>query len=178
MSILIRRWLGHTWVAAVFGVIASVMFGYAVPHCIAEVTAHGQRAPKILDEYFPTWTAADARVLFAALGSAGRTLTSHSTCGWTSGSRCSFWQCSALLSLAFPEGSKRRRLNLLLVVMWLADVAENVNHFQMAVRVPTESAVGLAVGPALTLLKYTLISGVPPVTVLGFAHRALMRSRR
>jgi len=48
------------------------MFGYLVPNGIGIVTNQRTLAPRILDEYIMTWTAADAQHLFAALGQKGR----------------------------------------------------------------------------------------------------------
>ena len=171
MSLWISRWLGRWPVCIAFGVLATVMFAYLVPNAVAEVTANRTLSPRILDEYYPTWTADDARQLFAALGVNGRRAYQQFYL------KLDFWFpvlslslfYAGLLSLAFPQGLRLAWLNLLAIPMYLSDVTENMNHFSMASSYPNLSALSLTIGPWLTLIKYFLITALPIIALLGFA---------
>lgn len=108
MSQAIAKWLGRWPVCIVFGVIATIMFTWAVPHGVAEITANRTIAPLILDEYYPTWTPDNARHLYAALGATGRARYQHfylTLDFWFPVlSLCVFY--AAMLSLAFPPGRR------------------------------------------------------------------------
>ena len=110
MSKFMADWLGRWSVCIAFGVIATVMFTVFVPNGVAEVTLNRTLWPKILDEYYPTWNADDARNLYNALGAVGR----HAYQLFYL--KLDFWfPClslsifyAALLSLAFPQGRSLR----------------------------------------------------------------------
>jgi hypothetical protein len=173
MSPLLNRWLGRWWVCVALGIVAGVMFGYFVPHAVFDLTEGRTLAPKILDEYYPTWSASDARDLYAALGPTGR----HAYQLFYL--RLDFWFpvltltlfYSSLLSLAFRERPRLRWMNLLPLVMYAADVAENLNHFAMAGSFPELSPARLTLGPVLSLTKYVLITALPLVAAMGFVSR-------
>lgn len=176
MSRFISNWLGRWSVCVVFGIIATIMFTVLVPDGVAEVTQNRTLAPRILDEYYLTWTTDDARHLYAALGATGRRAYQHFYL------KLDFWFpvmslsvfYAALLSLAFPEGRHWSWLNLMPIIMYFADMSENVNHFMMAGSYPNLPAVQLIVGPCLSLTKYLLITVLPVVALIGFAtkHRS------
>lgn len=179
MSDAIGRALGRWWVAIGAAAIAAVMFAWAVPRGVEHVTNGRTLWPKILDEYYPTWTEADARNLYAALGPAGRLAYRAFYL------QLDFWIpmlslsiCyAALLSLAFPAGSRWRALNLLAVVMYFSDVAENLNHFTMAGSYPDLPTVQLTLGPWFTLIKYALITLLPVAMIIGFVARRRVSTR-
>lgn len=179
MSQAIAKWLGRWPVCIVFGVIATIMFTWAVPHGVATITANRTIAPLILDEYYPTWTPDNARHLYAALGATGRARYQHfylTLDFWFPVlSLCVFY--AAMLSLAFPPGRRGAWVNLLPIAMWACDAAENLNHFTMAASYPQLPSAQLAFGPALTLVKYMLITGLPILALAGFALRLRVLSR-
>jgi hypothetical protein len=177
MSPFLGRCLGRGWVAALFAVISSFMFLYLVPNAAARVTQERTLAPRILDEYFPTWSPADATTLFEALGPEGR--KRYQAFYW----KLDFWfpmlslsilYC-ALLSLAFPRNSQWARLNLLACLMYCTDVAENLNHFAMAAQFPELAPASLWLGPALSFLKYGFICALPFIALAGFVRRRAMK---
>lgn len=177
MAHAIARWFGRWPVCILFGVIAAVMFAWAVPEGVAKITANRTIAPLILDEHYPTWSAHDAPQLFQALGAAGRARYRHFYL------TLDFWFpmlslavfYAALLSIAYPPSRRGARFNLIPLWMWAFDAAENLNHFTMAATYPSLSPFQLAFGPTLTLIKYVLITGLPMLALVGFAtkHRAL-----
>jgi hypothetical protein len=179
LSSALARYLGHWRPCLVLGFVAALMFGYLVPHGVAEVTANRTLAPRILDEYYLTWTADDARHLFAALGPNGRRAYQ------TFYLKLDFWFpvlslaafYTGLLSLAFPQGARWAWLNLLPLVMYLADMTENLNHFAMAANYPELMPAQLTIGPYLSLLKYMLITSLPMFALMGFAWRLSKRRR-
>lgn len=176
LSAVIRRALGRWWLCLAFFATALVLFGVVVPHGVAVVTHHRTLAPQILDEYVMTWTPADARHFYAALGAGGRAAYR------TFYLELDFWfpvltltlAYASLLSLAFPAGRRFAWLNLTPIAMYALDAAENVNHFVMAGAYPALPA--LAVGPAFTWGKWVCIDGLPVVALAGFA--AQWRRRR
>ena len=143
------------------------------------MTAHGQGAPKILDEYVMTWTPDIARHFYAAIGPEGR--EAYQQYYW----HLDFWVpvlsltlfYISLLSLAFPTQSRLTWLNLLPIPMWMMDAGENLNHFMMARMYPNLSTFSLSFGPWFTFIKWVLIFSIPIVALFGFAARALNRSR-
>lgn len=179
MSQAIAKWLGRWPVCIVFGVIATIMFTWAVPHGVAEITANRTIAPLILDEYYPTWTPDNARHLYAALGATGRARYQYfylTLDFWFPVlSLCVFY--AAMLSLAFPPGRRGAWVNLLPIAMWACDAAENLNHFTMAASYPQLPSAQLEFGPALTLVKYMLITGLPILALAGCALRLRVLSR-
>ena len=74
----------------------------------------------------------------------------------------------SLLSLAFRKRARFRWLNLVPLVMYAADIAENLNHHAMAGSFPELSPTRLAIGPLLSLVKYALITLLPLVAAIGF----------
>jgi hypothetical protein len=173
MTKIISKYLGHWWVCIVFGLIAVLMFTVLVPNGVNEVTANRTLAPRILDEYYPSWTAQNAQTLFASLGASGRRayqLFYLKLDFWFPVLSLSMFY-AGLLSLAVPQSSRWRQVNILPIAMYLFDLAENLNHFSMAGSYPDLPAAQLAVGPILTLLKYALITGLPLLAVAGFAKK-------
>jgi hypothetical protein len=176
LSSMISAYLARRWVCVLFGLIATVMFAVLVPNGVETITANRTLAPRILDEYYPTWTAQQAQVLFAGLGSSGRQAYRYFYL------KLDFWFpvlslsifYSSLLSLSFSQQSRFKRLNLLPVGMYCFDVAENINHFSMAGSYPDLPAIQLLIGPVLTLMKYVLITGLPILALGGF----LLKQRR
>jgi hypothetical protein len=173
MSSWLARWLGPWPVYLASGLIAALIFSYFVPHGVAEITANGTLAPRILDEHYLTWTADDARQLFAALGPVGRRAYQLFYL------KLDFWFpvlslavfYVGLLSRAFPPGTRLAWFNVLPAAMYVADAAENLNHFAMAGSYPQLSSMQLTFGPLLTLIKYLLITGLPLLALIGFARR-------
>ena len=170
MSSIVSSWLGRWWVCIIFGVISTIIFGYLVPNAVAVVTENRTLAPRILDEYYLTWTAADARPVFTALGASGREAYQNYYL------TLDFWFpvlsltvfYTALLSLAFPAGHRWAWLNLLPLIMYALDMVENINHFSMAGSYPDLPVWQLQVGPILTLAKYVLITALPILALIGF----------
>jgi hypothetical protein len=170
MSEAISRGLGRWSICLLFGVIATIMFTYLVPSGVAMITANRTLAPRILDEYYLTWSAGDALHLFAALGATGRRAYQLFYL------RLDFWFpmmslslfYASLLSLAFPQGTRWSRLNLLPIPMYLSDVGENLNHFTMAGSYPDLPGWQLAIGPAISFAKYVLITALPMLALFGF----------
>jgi hypothetical protein len=178
-SSFLGRWLGRWWLCITLAVVASGIFMYVVPHAVSEVTNGRTLAPKILDEYYPTWSASDARALYAGLGPTGRRAYQLYYL------KLDFWfpvlaltLCYiSLLSIAFRRFARFHWFNLLPVVMYAADVAENLNHYAMAGSFPELSVSRLAIGPVLSLVKYALITLLPLVAVVGFvANRRVLRA--
>jgi hypothetical protein len=171
VSKIISRWLGKWSVCIAFGIIATIMFTVLVPGGVAEVTQNRTLVPRILDEYYLTWTAGDARHLYSALGATGRRAYQHFYL------KLDFWFpimslsvfYAALLSLAFPQGRRGSWLNLMPIPMYLADMSENLNHFMMAGSYPNLPPLQLAIGPYLSLTKYLLITALPIFALIGFA---------
>jgi hypothetical protein len=178
MSSFIAKYLGHWWVCITFGVIATAMFVYFVPNGVADITANRTLAPRILDEYYLTWSAADARQLYEALGPAGRYAYQMFYL------KLDFWFpvlslsvfYAALLSLAFKPESRLAWVNLLPIAMYVSDIAENINHYAMAGSYPDLSPAALSIGPLLTLTKYLLITGLPLLSLVGFVMRGRKHS--
>lgn len=170
MSKTISKWLGRWSVCLIFGLIATMMFTVLVPNGVAEVTHNRTLAPRILDEYYLTWTANDARQLYGALGTTGRRAYQHFYL------KLDFWFpvmslsvfYAALLSLAYPQGRRWSWLNLMPIPMYFSDMAENLNHFMMAGSFPDLPPLQLAIGPYLSLTKYLLITSLPFIALLGF----------
>jgi hypothetical protein len=170
VSKLISHWLGRWSICIVFGVIATLMFTVLVPNGVAEVTQNRTLAPRILDEYYLTWTAADARHLYEVLGVTGRTAYQNYYL------KLDFWFpvlsltifYAALLSLAFPQGRRWSWLNLMPIPMYFSDMFENLNHFMMAGSYPDLPSSQLTIGPWLSLVKYLLITVLPAIAIVGF----------
>jgi hypothetical protein len=170
LSEAISKWLGRWSICILFGVIATIMFTVLVPNGVATITANRTLAPRILDEYYLTWSADDARQLFAVLGATGRRayqLFYLKLDFWFPLMSLSVFNAS-LLSLAFPQGTRWSRVNLLPIPMYLSDMGENLNHFMMAGSYPDLPAWQLAIGPFLSLTKYVLITALPIFALLGF----------
>jgi hypothetical protein len=170
MSARLAKWLGRWPVCIAFGIIATVMFVWLVPNGVDTITAGRTTAPKILDEYYLTWTAQDAQQLFGAIGPAGRLAYQHFYL------TLDFWFpvlsltifYTSLLSLAFPQGRRLARVNLLPLLMYASDIGENLNHFVMAGTYPQLANWQLLVGPYISLLKYVLITFLPLLALIGF----------
>ena len=171
MSKLISKWLGRWSICIAFGLIATVMFTVLVPNGVAEVTQNRTVAPRILDEYYLTWTANDARHLYEALGATGRAAYQDYYL------KLDFWFpvlsltifYAAMLSLAFPRGRRWSWLNLTPIPMYFTDMFENLNHFMMAGSYPDLPSLQLTIGPWLSLIKYLLITMLPVIALVGFA---------
>jgi hypothetical protein len=142
-----------------------------VPRGIDEVTVNRTLGPLILDEHYLTWTRDDAINLYAALGEAGRKAYRMLYL------KLDFWFpvlslslfYAGLLSLAFPRPNRLAWINVMPMVLWLSDAAENLNHYYMAGIYPELPTLNLLVGPYLTLIKYVLITLLPMVALVGFA---------
>ncbi len=170
MSEFIAKRLGRWSICITFGVIATIMFTYLVPHGTATITVGGTLAPRILDEYYLTWTADDAKHLFAALGANGRRayqLFYLKLDFWFPVLSLSVFYAS-LLSLTFPRGTRWSWLNLLAIPMYLSDMVEDLNHFLMAGSYPDLPPLQLTIGPFLSLTKYVLITVLPIIALIGF----------
>ena len=180
MSNFISRWLGNWVVCAVFFIVSITMFAILVPRGIAEVTNNRTLAPCILDEYYLTWTRADAIQLLSSLGVVGRQAYQNFYLKldfWFPVLSLSFFY-AGLLSLAFPRPSSFSWLNTLPIAMWLSDAAENLNHFYMAGSYPELPEINLLAGPYLTLVKYLLITFLPVLALAGFVKRAVTSLQR
>jgi hypothetical protein len=175
----LSKWLGRWRICILFGVVATIMFTVLVPGGVSTITANRTIAPRILDEYYLTWSVDDARQLFAALGATGRRayqLFYLKLDFWFPVMSLSVFYAS-LLSLAFPQGTRWSRLNLLPIPMYLSDMAENINHFMMAGSYPDFPAWQLAIGPYISLTKYVLITALPILALFGFwANRGTKRT--
>jgi hypothetical protein len=171
MSSLLSRYLGRWAPCILFGIVSLVMFTVLVPRGIDQVTVNRTLAPLILDEHYLTWTRDDALNLYAALGEAGRKAYRMFYL------KLDFWFpvlslslfYAGLLSLAFPRPNRLAWINVMPMVLWLSDAAENLNHYYMAGIYPELPALNLLVGPYLTLIKYVLITLLPMVALGGFA---------
>lgn len=171
------RTLGRWWVCALLFAASIMMFGWIVPHAGAAVTAGRTLAPKILDEYYLTWTPEDARRFYAAIGSQGRAAYR------TYYLHLDFWfpvltltLCYiSLLSLAFRPGSRWSWVNLLPLLMYASDVAENLNHFSMADSYPVLSPFSLTWGPWFSGAKYAIMTVLPLLALVGLAAQAMRR---
>ena len=169
--------LGRWWVCGLLFAASLLMFCWIVPSAVGTVTAERTLAPKILDEYYLTWTPDDARHVYAALGVQGRLAYRAYYL------HLDFWfpvltltLCYvSLLSLAFRPGSRWTWVNLLPFVMYASDVAENLNHFAMAGSYPVLSPFSLTWGPSFSATKYALMTLLPVLALAGFAVRATRR---
>ena len=173
ISLSMRRALGKGWICVTLLCIVSLVFAWILPAAVSEVTQGGLLVPKILDQYVMTWTASDARHFYETLGVAGRDAYRNYYLKfdfWFPVLSLSLFYVS-LLSLAFPAGSRLSWLNLTPVLLWLSDVAENLNHFTMAGDYPNLSPMSLAVGPAFTFVKWMLIFGLLLLALTGAAIR-------
>ena len=156
------------------------MFTVLVPGGVAEVTQNRTLAPRILDEYYLTWTADDARSLYAALGASGRCAYQHFYL------KLDFWFpvislsvfYAALLSLAFLQGRRWSWLNLTPILMYFADMSENLSHYMMAESYPDLPPFQLATGPYLSLNKYLLMTALPVVALIGFVINRRVPARQ
>jgi hypothetical protein len=170
MSNALSNWIGRWWVCVTFGVISTIMFGYLVPNAVAVVTENRTLAPRILDEYYLTWSASDARPFFKALGAAGRAAYQNYYLTldlWFPVLSLTIFY-TALLSLAFPIGKRWAWFNLLPLIMYACDMLENINHYTMAGRFPDLPVWQLQIGPILSLVKYILITALPMLALIGF----------
>ena len=170
--------LGRWWVCIFFGLISVLMFTVLVPNGVDTITAKRSIAPRILDEYYLTWTTHQAQALFASLGVEGRQAYRDFYL------RLDFWFpvltlsvfFVSLLSLGFPPGSRHTRLNLLPIGMYFFDMFENLNHFTMAGSYPHLPEVQLAIGPILTFFKYALMTVLPLLALIGFFRQRYQKS--
>jgi hypothetical protein len=180
LSTVIEKYLGRWWVCILFGLIATYMFAVLVPDGVDAVTQQRSLAPRILDEYYLTWTAQQAQTLFSSLGETGRKAYRLFYL------RLDFWFpvlslsifYASLLSIAFPRASRFQQVNLLPTLMYFLDAAENVNHFTMAGSYPDLPEIQLSIGPVLTLLKYLLITTLPLLAFFGFALKRTSALRK
>jgi hypothetical protein len=58
--------------------------------------------------------------------------------------------------------------NLFPLIMYACDMLENINHYSLAGSFPDLPAWQLQVGPVLSLIKYILITALPPLALVGF----------
>lgn len=172
------RLLGRWWVCGLLLAASVVMFTWIVPAAVSTVTAGRTLAPKILDEYYLAWTPDDARRLYAGLGSQGREAYRvyylHLDF-WLPMLTLSLCYIS-LLSLAFRPGSRWAWVNLLPLLMYASDVAENLNHFAMAGSYPVLSPFSLTWGPWFSATKYALMTMLFPLALSGFAMQVRRRT--
>ena len=158
------------------------MFAYLVPAGVGRITHGRTLAPKILDEYLPTWTGANAVSLFDAIGPGGREAYRQfylSIDFWFPVLSLAIFYAS-LLSYAFPAKSRFAWLNVLPAAMYVADMLENVTHFTIAGEYPARSSALWAVGPYFTLVKWVFLYGLLAVALFGLVGRAVAawRTRR
>ena len=180
ISGLLGRAFGRWWVFGLLFAASILMFYWIVPQAGAAVTAGRTLAPKILDEYYLTWTPEDARHFYAAIGSQGRAAYRAYYL------HLDFWfpvltltLCYiSLLSLAFRPGSRWSWVNLLPLLMYASDVAENLNHFSMALTYPVLSPFSLTWGPWFSGAKYAIMTVLPLLALVGFAAQAVRRPVR
>lgn len=167
--------MGHWWLFAVLLAVATVLYAYGIPRAKAPVFAGNAVAPKLLDEYLPTWRAAQAPVLLEGIGPQGRDALQRFYLRmdlWFPGPAICL-AYAALLSLAFPPGAPLSWLNLLAIPALAFDVAENVNHLIMARRYPDTPRLSLRLGPSFTLFKWVLAMTLPVIAAVGLAARYL-----
>jgi hypothetical protein len=170
MSDTLSHWIGRWWVCVASGVISTIMFGYLVPNAVSLVTENRTLVPQILDEYYLTWAASDARPFFKSLGAAGRAAYQNYYL------TLDFWFpvlsltvfYIALLSLSFSANRRWASLNLLPLAMYACDMFENINHYSLAGSFPDLPAWQLQVGPLLSLIKYMLTTALPVLALIGF----------
>lgn len=178
LSAIFRNYTGKWWICILFFLIATLMFGYLVPHGIDLVTNQRTLSDKILDEHIMTWTPADAQKLFTALGPQGREAYQHFYLHLDfyfpvlSLTICYI----SFLSLAFRANSKIAWINTLPIIMWLMDMAENIDHFSMAGSFPHLSDFSLTYGPWFTFIKWILIMALPITGSLEFLLRKKLHS--
>lgn len=169
--------LGKVWLTTVLGVLSTAIFSFIVPAAVGVVTTNRTVVPKILDEYMMTWTPKDAQHFYSALGPQGRLALQNYYLHldfWFPVLTLSLFYIG-LLSLAFPRSSRFAPLNLLPILLYFSDAAENLNHFIMATHYPNLPAFSLQFGPAFTYIKWVLIIGLLVLAVIGFATKALNR---
>lgn len=180
LSNWLGRLLGRWWLFVLLLGVSIVMFGWIVPHAGAAVTAGRTLAPRILDEYYPIWTPDDARHFYAAIGPQGRAAYRAYYL------HLDFWfpvlvltLCYiSMMSLACPPGSRRAWVNLLPLVMYASDAAENLNHFSMAGSYPVLSPFSLGWGPWFSGVKYATMTILPLLALAGFAGQIRQARRR
>lgn len=173
------RVLGRWWIFGVLFAASLLLFSWIVPHAVGVVTGGRTLAPKILDEYYLTWTPDDARHFYAAIGAQGRAAYRAYYL------HLDFWfpvltltLCySSMLSLAFPPGTRRSWYNLLPLVMYFSDMAENINHFSMAGSFPDLSDFSLTWGPWFSASKYAVMTVLPVIALVGAVARTRQRAR-
>lgn len=177
LSMALRAALGRWPVVVVTGLVTTGIFLLWVPRQVAIITDSGNRGGRILDEYYLTWTQGDAERLMTSLGPAGR--AAYRTFYLT----FDFWLpvlsltvfFVAALSLAFPVHSRWSLLNLLPLIMYGFDIAENVNHFIMATVWPTQPWLVWSAGPLWTFGKYALVTLCGLLLLAGIASRLITR---
>lgn len=165
--------LGRWWVFGVLLAASLLLFCWIVPDAVGVVTGGRHLAPKILDEYYLTWTPEDARHFYAGIGVQGRAAYRAYYL------HLDFWfpvltltLCYiSMLSLAFPPGTRWGWLNLLPFVMYVSDMAENTNHFAMAGSYPDLSDFSLTWGPWFSASKYVVMTVLPLIALIGAAGR-------
>jgi len=148
-----------------------LFFGYLVPKAKVPIFANvtTQLPHKVLDEYFPSWTPQIADKFFLEIGQDGRDayrrfyLTMDL---WFPGTIASLATASLLL-IAFPPPSGWAWLGVIALLSWLFDVAENINHFQMAGSYPDLSSVPVKLGPLFTRLKWIFALTPLPIALIG-----------
>ena len=169
--------LGRIWLTTILGVLSTAIFSFIVPAAVGVVTTNRTVVPKILDEYIMTWTPEDARHLYSALGPQGRLAYQayylHLDFWFPVLTLTLFY--IGLLSLAFPRNSRFALLNLLPILLYFSDAAENLNHFMMAKLYPNLPSFSLQFGPVFTFVKWVLIGGLLVLAIIGFATKAMNR---
>ncbi len=167
-----------TW--PVFGillVLVSLLFGYLVPKAKAPIFANAAtKLPyEVLDEYFPSWTPQIAEGFFSAIGPGGRAAYRRfylTMDFWFPGAIASLTTASLLL-IAFPPTSGWEWFYVIALPAWLFDVAENVNHFQMAGSYPSLSSSALKFGPLWTYAKWVFAIVPLLIALAGLVYQYL-----
>ena len=168
---------GRWWLCGLLLVASLVIFTVIVPNAVSAVTAGGTLVPKILDQYYLTWTPNDARHFYEALGPQGRLALRNYYLHldfWFPMLTMTLFYIS-FISLAFPPGTRWAWLNLTPIAMWASDALENLNHFMMAGSYPELSSFSLTLGPWFSGMKYGLMTVLLIPAIIAFAMRAIPR---
>jgi hypothetical protein len=158
-------------------VLVGFVFGFVVPRAKRPIfaTVTTDLPKRVLDEYMMTWSAGDAEPFFREIGPDGRGAYRtfyRQTDFWFPGLVISLLYVS-FLALAFPPASSFSWVAILGWAGWPFDLAENINHYNMAKTYPRLSKSALVIGPIFTLTKWILAVTLPLVGCAAFASRAL-----
>ncbi len=165
-----------TWpVFGVLLVLCSLLFGYLVPKAKAPIFAKAATTlpRKVLDEYFPSWTAQIADGFYSAIGPEGRDAYRRfyvTMDFWFPGAMASLTTASLML-IAFPPTSGWAWLGVIAVPAWLFDIAANVTHFHMAGSYPKLSSSAVRFGPLFTRAKWVFAIVPLPIALVGLIYR-------